>query len=260
MRNCTPHNVLYLQSTSEIGGSDISLLRLIEKLDKTRFRPHVVLPSDGPLVEALKMQQCKVSILKEMLKLTTRRGKLYFLRYILNYPRAAWKILRIIRRERIDLVHTNTLHNLYGFLAAKLARRPHVWHIREIVWRSRVFRDLELFLARYFADRIIVTSDAVAEVFGGGNGAHPSHLRKIPNGIDIQCYHPENDGSRVFKDLGLAPDAPLVGLVCRLDHWKGVDTFLRAVAICEKEYPKARYLVIGGPIEGREEYAERMVQ
>ncbi len=252
--------MLYIQSTSEIGGSDISLLRIIEKLDKTRFRPHVLLPSDGPLVRLLKIHNCEVLILKEMMKLTTRRGRSFLFRYIINYPKAIWKIVSLIRRKGIDLVHTNSLHNLYGFLAAKLARRPHVWHIREIVWQSKIFRRMEAYLARRFADRIIVTSDAVAGLFGNGNGACPSHLRKIPNGIDIQCYRPENDGSRVFKDLGLAPDVPLVGLVCRLDYWKGVETFLHAAAACRRRFPLARYLVIGGPIEGREDYAEQMVK
>jgi len=43
-----PRNVLYLHTTSEIGGSDVSLLQLIERLDRQRFRPMIALPADGP--------------------------------------------------------------------------------------------------------------------------------------------------------------------------------------------------------------------
>ncbi len=40
----TIHKILYLQSTSEIGGSDIALLGTLEAPDQSLFEPHVVLP------------------------------------------------------------------------------------------------------------------------------------------------------------------------------------------------------------------------
>jgi glycosyltransferase involved in cell wall biosynthesis len=250
--------VLYLQSTSEIGGSDVSLLRIVEGLDKSRFHPAVALPSDGPLVEKLRQQGCDVFIVDEMIKLTTRKGYSYWLRYLANYPKAVWKIRSLIKRERVDLIHTNTLHNLYGLPAAKLAGRPHLWHVREIVLQSKWVRSVELFLARRFSDRVIVTSDAVGEMFVNGKRPLPANVRKISNSIDTESYHPRNDGSGIYGDLNIAKGTPLVGTVCRLDHWKGVDTFLQAAAVCKKEFPHARYLVAGGAIEGREEYAGAM--
>ncbi|HEY7161396.1 MAG TPA: glycosyltransferase family 1 protein, partial [Acidobacteriota bacterium] len=97
--------ILYLQSTSEIGGSDISLLRLIENLDKNVFEPYVILPQDGPLAEKLR-KHCDVYFMKEMLKLTTRKGKIFYLRYLFNYPFAVRKLAGWIRQRNIDLVHT----------------------------------------------------------------------------------------------------------------------------------------------------------
>jgi glycosyltransferase involved in cell wall biosynthesis len=234
------------------------LTRIVERLDRRRFDPVAVLPSPGPLVEKLAQQGCRVIIAEDMLKLTSRRGRAYILRYAGNYPRAVWRLARTIRQERIDLVHTNTLHNLYGFLAAKLTGRPHVWHVREIVVQSDVVRPVELFLARRFSDRVIVTSQAVGEMFSNGNGVLPPNLVKIPNSINVEEFHPRNCGAQLVHDLGLAPDTPLVGLVCRLDHWKGVDTFLQAAAICRKQFPQCHYVIVGGAIEGREEYAAAM--
>src|SRR6185312_15358953 len=99
--------ILYLQSTSEIGGSDISLLRLVENLDKNLFEPYVILPQDGPLAEKLR-KHCQVYFMNEMVKLTTRKGKIFYLRYLLNYPFAVRKIAGWIRERNIDLVHTNS--------------------------------------------------------------------------------------------------------------------------------------------------------
>jgi glycosyltransferase involved in cell wall biosynthesis len=252
--------VAYLQATSEIGGSDVSLLRIVERLDKTRFRPLVLLPSDGQLVGALREQGCEVIIIKEMLKLTTRKGLAYLLRYCLNYPRAVRTILQQIRRRGVVLVHTNTLHNLYGCLAALLAGVPHVWHVREIVMQSRAVRRVELLLAKYAADRVIATSVAVADMFATNGQRPPGNLVKIPNGIDLNRFHPSIDGSDIRGELGIAPDAPLVGLVARLDHWKGVDVFLHAAARCHRIAPDIQFLIVGGPIDGQEPYAEKMQQ
>lgn len=257
-RASPPYKVLYLQSTSEIGGSDVSLLRMVEGLDKSRFRPAVGLPSDGPLVEKIKRQGCDVFIIDEMIKLTSRKGALYGLRYLVNFPKAIWKIRSLLKKENIQLVHTNSLHNLYGLPAAKLAGLPHVWHVREIVLQYNWLRFIELALARRFSDRVIVTSNAVGEMFANGKRALPAHIRKISNSIDTEFYHPQNDGSSVYDDLKIPRGTPLVGLVCRLDHWKGVDIFLEAAARCRKNFPDARFLVVGGAIEGREAHADAM--
>jgi len=250
--------VLYLQATSEIGGSDISLLRIVESLDHRDFEPHVVLPANGPLVARLVERGSRVLVVPEMLKLTTRGGASYVLRYCLNYPRAVTKLAGIIRRERIDLVHTNSLHNTYGWAAARLSRRPHVWHVREIVFQSALARALEVRLAKWGSDRIVVTSDAVGRAFRNDRGEYPVRVRRIANGVDIRVYHPNNDGARIRKELGLLSSVPLVGLVCRLDRWKGVGTFLEAAAIARRHCPQIRYVVAGGEIEGHERYSEEL--
>lgn len=48
--------------------------------------------------------------------------------YLYSVPR----LLRFIRRHRIDLVHTNTIMALDGALAAKWAGVPHIQHLREV--------------------------------------------------------------------------------------------------------------------------------
>jgi glycosyltransferase involved in cell wall biosynthesis len=247
----TKKKILYLQSTSEIGGSDISLLRLIENLDKNLFEAYVILPHDGPLAERLREHASEICFMSEMLKLTTRKGKIFYLRYLLNYPFAVRKIAQCIRERNIDLVHTNSVHNLYGFLAAKLTGCPHVWHVREIVLQSRFLWTIEKFLLRTFSQRVIVISNAVAGMFGKDLSKFP--LQKIPNGVDLDVYHPENEGR-----LDIAPGVSVVGMIARLDPWKGVDVFLKAISICKKQQPEIQYVIVGGEIEGNREYANEL--
>jgi glycosyltransferase involved in cell wall biosynthesis len=259
MRSDNLIRILYLQSNSEIGGSDVSLLRIVENLDRSRFHPVVVLPSNGPLVRAFEDRRAKVIIGSWMLKLTTRKGWLYYLQYLVNYPMAIVQLVRLIRRERIDLVHTNTLHNLYGWLAARLARRPHIWHVREIVVQSAVVRSLEVFLARRFAARIIAVSSAAAEMFRNRDGEYPGNLKIVWNGINLGQFTPAISGTRIRSELGLPVDAPVIGVVGRLDHGKGLDIFLKAAGLCRLEFPDARYLVCGGEVQGQKDVAREVL-
>lgn len=247
------HTVLYLQPTSEIGGSDVSLLQIVAGLDAARYRRLVLLPAEGPLIPDLVAAGAEVRVVPVLKKLTSRRGRHYLARYVANYPRAVAAVGRIVRDERVDLIHTNSLHCWYGFAAAAIARRPHVWHVREIVWQSRALRRLETLFARGFAHRIVVPSRAVAAMFRTSRGRLPSHLVTIPNGVDTAVFHPRRDGLSVRAALGVGAGEALVGLVARLDRWKGVDTFLEAAALC-RPARSTRFVVVGGPIEGHEPY------
>lgn len=248
--------VLYLHTTSEVGGSDVSLTRLVEGLDPTRYRAIVVLPSEGPLIARLRAAGADVRVLTALWKLTSRRGWWYLVGFVLNFPRALWLLRNLIRRERVAIVHTNTIHNLYGAPAARLARVPHVWHIREIVWQKGWLRRLEVWMARRWSTRIIATSEAVAAMFGPP-AARPSQLTLVPNGIETDRFHP-GEAPDVRAALGATGDDCLVGLVCRLDVWKGVDVFIDAAARVIAQRSHVRFAIVGGPIIGLEDYAETL--
>jgi len=248
--------ILYLHTTSEIGGSDVSLVRLVEGLDRSRYAVIVALPSDGPLVSRLRAAGARVEIMPVLMKLTSRRGIGFLMRFALNYPRAIAALVRLIRRERVSIVHTNTIHNLYGVTAAQVARVPHVWHFREIVWQSGVLRRVELTMARWWSTRIIVTSNAIAGMYGPER-RWPIQLVRVPNGVETDRFIP-GDGARVRGELQVAPGQSLVGIVCRLDAWKGLDDFLEAAALVAVADHDAVFAVIGGPIIGQEPYEDAL--
>lgn len=250
--------VLFLHTTSEIGGSDVSLVRLVEGLDRRRYAAVVALPSDGPLVARLRAAGARVEIMPSLLKLTSRRGPAYLLRFALNYPLAIRALVRLIRRERVSIVHTNTIHNLYGVAAARWAGVPHVWHFREIVWQSGPLRRLELWMARHWSTRIIVTSNAVAAMYGA-RATWPVQLVRVPNGVETDRFSP-GDGGRVRAALDVRADQTLVGIVCRLDPWKGVEEFLDAAARAARAAPDIVFAVVGGPIIGQESYEQVLRQ
>ncbi len=253
-----PVTILFLHTTSEVGGSDVSLVRLVEGLDRARYRAIVALPSDGPLVPRLRAAGATVAVMPVLKKLTSRRGWGYLIGYACNFPRALWALRAVIRREQVALLHTNTIHNLYGGPAAWLTGTPHVWHIREIVWQRGWLRRLELWMARHLATRVIVTSDAVAAMFGAP-ASRPRHIVKVSNGIETDRFH-QGTATDLRGQWGVETTETLVGIVCRLDVWKGVDVFLDAAAQVAVDRPSVRFVVVGGPVIGLEEYAASLRQ
>jgi glycosyltransferase involved in cell wall biosynthesis len=255
-----PRKILYLQSTSEISGTDITLLRTVELLDRRRFEPHIVLHREGPFTEEYRRVGCQVHLLPSMRQMTFHRGIGYFVRCILGYPFAVAQIVSLIRREKINLVHTNTIHNPYGFLAALLSGKPHLWHIRELVVQSPFFRSLERGVVRCFSTRFIVMDNAIAEMFLKRGGGLPANIAKLYDGVDLEVFHPGVSGSRIRQELGIAEETPLIGMVGRLDPAKGPDLFIETAARVLKVRPDCRFWLCGGEVQGHEGFGKALRQ
>lgn len=252
--------ILFLQSTSEISGTDITLLRTLEVLDRSRFEPHVVLFQKGPFGEEFRRAGCRVHLVPSMLQLSSHRGPGYLLRCLLGYPAAVFRIAALARREGIHLIHTNTIHNPYGFLVARLAGVPHLWHIREIIVQSPLVRFTETRLVQWFSSRFLVMDNAIAEMFLKPGGGLPANIAKLYDGVDLEAFNPRVSGSRIRRELGIEEGAPLVGMVARLDPAKGSNLFLEIAARVHAKVPSCRFFLCGGEIRGHEGMEQRLRQ
>src|ERR1044071_5843098 len=100
--------VLYVHNGPNIYGASRSLIRLLRLLDRERFEPRVLLPADGPLVKLVREMNVEVIIfppLSVIERPVFHSWRLPF--FILNIPFSALQLWRILRREKIALVHTN---------------------------------------------------------------------------------------------------------------------------------------------------------
>jgi glycosyltransferase involved in cell wall biosynthesis len=246
--------ILYLQATSEVGGSDIALLRLVSALDRERFQPLVVLPHPGPLVESYAGLSVPVCYLGQA-QLRSVRSISHQGRYLLRFWPTVVRLSRLVKREHIDLVHSNSLYELYGAWAARLAGVPHVWHLREIP-DSAVISPVLGSMASLLSSRAVAVSEAVARRLCGHrrqDGAS-SRVVVIHDGIDTAMFSPRVSGDRVKLELGVAAGSPLVTFAGRLDPWKGAEVFIKAAAIVAGQHATARFLVCGGVVPGYEAY------
>jgi glycosyltransferase involved in cell wall biosynthesis len=239
--------LLSVQPVAERGGSDHLLVRMLRSLPPDEFDCHVALPGRSPLAEEFAAAGASLHTVP-MERLSTSHGAGEWAGYAAGWPVAVGRLVRLIRRLRIDVVHSNSLHSLYGWAAAAITGRPHVWHAREIVVQSRAAMQLERFLTRHFAVKVVCMSQAVADQLD------PANVEVVYDTVDPAEFRPELAGR--FRDgVGIPDDVPLVGLVGRIDTWKGFDVLLDAFARAKGRRPDLHLVVAGAPVTGKEQLA-----
>ncbi len=242
--------LLSVQPVAERGGSDQALLRMVRSLPSDEFRCHLALPGPSPLADEYAAAGATLHTVP-MRRISTSHRVRDWLGYLLCWPLAVGRLVRLIRGEQIDVVHTNSLHSWYGWAAAFLTRRPHVWHAREINVQSRTALRVERFLARRFATRVIAGSQAIADQLD------PANVLVVYETADAQEFHPSRAGA--FRPrIGIADDALLVGTIGRIDTWKGFDVLLDAFARVKVKRPDIHLVVAGGAVTGKEALAEEL--
>jgi glycosyltransferase involved in cell wall biosynthesis len=175
-----------------------------------------------------------------------------------------WKLFRLMRRERPDIVHTHTakagtVGRVAGLMYNALAGKPrqcrfvhtyhgHVFHSYYGKFKTRLFLAVERFLARFATDRIVVISEQqrreINEVFRVGRR---EQFAVIPLGIDLSAYASWRDRRpRLRAELKLKAEDLLIGIIGRVTEIKNHRLFLAAAALLKKTIgSKVRFVIIG---------------
>lgn len=242
--------ILYVEHNTDgtVGGSHVCLLEICRSLDRARFQPVVCFFQRHSLVPAF--EQTGADILFHTPPTPTRidhfglAGRL--LQSGLNFLRTfgprmlRWR--RLLRQQRIDLVHLN---NACGFdhdlmLAALLSRIPCVVHERGI---QRSLSRATRFFANRVA-RIITISQAVDDNLSG-KGVRPEKLLRIDDGIDPQRLMQQRPVNELRSQWGIPTTAPVIGIVGNVKRWKGQETVVRAMQHLKPRFPALRCLLVG---------------
>lgn len=233
------------------GGAEAVLYRLCTS-DRAR-RHHVVSLMDrgkyGPLLEAAGIPVATLGL---------PRGKVTL---------AAFRRLRrMIAELRPEVVQTWMYHaDLLGGLAARLAGvRNVVWGICHTTLDPQHSRRSTILVARACAllsrrvpRRIVCCAERARQVHVG-LGYDADRMRVIRNGYDLSIFKPDPGlGADLRHELGLAPDAPVIGFVARFDPLKDHRTLLQALALLRARGLAPTCLLVGdGLVPGNRPLAE----
>ncbi len=210
--------ILYIITSTNVGGTERALLELIKRIDRTRFDILVCsLKKEGAFAEKIKQETDGFYCLE----LSESGG----IKALLNFLPALISLFLLIRCTKPDIIHSFLFRaNIIGRLAGRMAG------VKKIISSIRVIEADEPF--KHFLDRItssLVTvytavSDAARDFTIQQTGLSPDKIITIQNGID--CSLAERTYSGEFKTNKAKVN---IGLFGRLDKQKGHLVLLNAI-------------------------------
>ena len=265
--------VVHIINVFGLAGAEVMLCSLLERTDRERFESMVVsllgthslsaqgagvLPGDahGALALAERVEALGIPV------------RAMGMRPGVPDPRGVVRLARLLHRERPQIVQTWMDHsNLIGGVAARLAARaPVIWGVHHTNYVPQITKRTTLMtvsacarLSRWLPTRIVCCSEAARATYAQ-RGFAAERLTVIPNGIDTDAFRPDPAARLdVRRELGLAPDATLIGLIARYAPMKDHATFLRAAAALKSRLPDVHFLLCGGQVDPGNETLASMV-
>ncbi len=232
--------VAHLITGLGLGGAEQVLVRVATRLDRDRFDNFVVsLMPEGPLASHLRDAGIEVM----SLGMTPGRPS----------PWAVWRLVRLLRERRPDVLQTWLYHaDVVGLVAARLSG------VATVVWNVRT-SDMDM--SRYRAQarwtlaacarlsrqpRTIVVNSEAGREHHRRLGYRARRWVVIPNGVDVSAFRPDPEARRaVRRELDIPGDAPTVCLIARRDPMKDHGTFLRAAALLATTRPDTCFVLAG---------------
>lgn len=226
---------MFVITSMPVGGAETSLVDLVRRMDRARFQPELcclkyfdqlgeVLAHEIPAFTGLLAHKYDFAVL--------------------------WRLTRLLRRRRIDAVVTVGTGGdkmFWGRLAGWLAGVPVICSSLH----STGLPDHVEFSNRLLApltDAFIGVAEPHGQYLVAHEGCPARKVRVIPNGVDVERFHPRWPNAALRQELNLDPGSPVVGIVAALRPEKNHEMFLYVAALVRLKLPKARFLIVGeGP-------------
>ena len=165
------------------------------------------------------------------------------------------KLLRILSREKVDLIHNQTPKPcLLGSLAGRILGIPTINTARPIFrempggLKKKFFIFLEKISCR-LSHLILVENPLDLELYLELGIEKREKLRIQGNGIDLERFNPKKISSEEIealrKEIGLPEDAQVVGCVARYVYEKGYKELFEAFSLLKDKYPNLWLLTVG---------------
>lgn len=191
--------LLYIASDNNASsGAFLSMVKLCALLKHNYdVNPYIILPCNGDGSQLLTDSGLEYEIIRseDWIIPINCSFKFYLkkLKKSLKNIFAIYKIIQIIKKRKIDIIHINTIFSYVGALAALICQKPFVWHIREIlsnIDNKIIFESVGYKLIEK-ASQIVMISDCVNSFY---NQIKSPHRKVIYNGIDDnRFFSPEHN-------------------------------------------------------------------
>jgi glycosyltransferase involved in cell wall biosynthesis len=227
--------ILFLDQFSEMGGGQHALLDTVEAVQQRGWEPHVLVPGQGPLLQALQSRAVATGEIPCGPYQSGSKSPADSIRFAVDLRQQVRTIQDWVERQEIGLIYVNGPRLLPAASLATQGRTPLVLHLHNHL------RGSALRLARWAIGRTAATvlgcSNSVLEPLRRDRDPRQFHV--VPNGVRDAGYR-----ERDFDRRGNWR----IGVIGRISPEKGTLEFVNAAAALNREFPQARFVICGAPL------------
>lgn len=230
--NKTPTKFVIFNHSGVIGGGEKSNLILLKNLDRRKFDPLVIFPK-GPYEDLVKETGVRY-----------RSSEIYLLR-IRTLPLYIFSICSLflqLIKEKPRFIYCNSIQSSHwGLPLGFILRKPVVVH----------FRDWEVGLASRFILNLFSDYFAIANTNATRNKMIKEGFMKqdrslvVYNAVDTKEFYTDVSDKRFRTEFGFSNKDFLVGIVGRIDVWKGHLDLLEAAGLLKNKIPNLKVVIVG---------------
>lgn len=209
---------------------------ITEKLDRSRFDLSFILLNDKPSHLAKYLQE--QGIPARELHFT---GKW-------SMPLVLLKVINLLRKIKPDVIHTHMYGaDIIGQVAGKILRIKKRIYTRHSSNENRKYHNKRKIdhLVNSLSTHILAISENVKNILVTEEGVDPKKIRLIHHGFDLEKFGnvPRNQVEELSIKYNPQKKAPVIGVVARYSHWKGIQYTIEAFKKILQDYPDALLLL-----------------
>lgn len=230
--------IAFIGTDNKLSGATLSMIALAKSLkDTKKYDPIIIIPGEGDIVKNIKENNLKYYCVNSYSWVVKRSNNIkekivtgikFYIKSFLNIL-AIKKIEKILKEEKVDLIHINSIYSYVGAKAALKNNIKIIWHIREFLEEDQnaEFYHKEKALKLIEKSTAIITiSKSVYEKYS--KLIKNDNIYMIYNGIDVLKFY--NKDKEIFKD-----DNIKLVLAGTIQEGKGQKELLYALNLLKKE-------------------------
>lgn len=213
-------------------GKEMGIVKLLNGMDAGRFKGYLVVLDK--VWDTLSLDTSK----SELIAINKKRGNDFGL---------PWRLAKILKKEKIDIVHTHSWGTLVeGVLAAKIAKCPLVIHGEHGTFFTSGKRKLAQKIFWNWSDGLLSVSGILARKLEKGIGMPEGTFHSILNGVDMAKFKPDSKArERIRKEFAIAENTVVIGTVGRTMKVKNHPLMIRTAKVLKEKGLSFKMLLIG---------------
>jgi len=215
-------NILHLDTEGGWGGSSISLFKIVNSINRKKFKSMVICRKSGPIVKKYNSIKIKVDENHDLYSFSAKAYINNFKLFITTIPQFIFffkgilKLIKSVKKNNIDIIHLNFEgFFLVGLILKTFLALPIVVHFRSTIpLDSYAHKFISFIIVRYVASQIIFISKTEQKKFFK---IYPN-FKKIKNEVIYNI-----SSAKPFKKSVKKRKLVFIG---NLSYWKGVDKLI----------------------------------